>query len=173
MGILDKTGVLPRLAEGGGPVALELGCGDRKRRAEALGVDQRDLPGVDLVGDVREVLAELPDACAHHVASSHFFEHVADVRGLLHELGRVMSRGAVLEIEVPHFSNAYFYSDYTHAKTFGLYSLSYLASDPVFRRRVPITTRPRPSPCGGSTCASSRRRRSRCGAWRSSPSAGW
>jgi SAM-dependent methyltransferase len=144
---LDRTGVLSRLAEGGRaavPIALELGCGDRKKRPDAIGVDQRDLPGVDLVGDVHDVLEALPDACAGEVSSSHFFEHVPDVRRLLDQLARVMAPGGRLEIVVPHFSNAYFYSDYTHAKPFGLYSLSYLANDPVFRRRVPHYEPPAP-----------------------------
>jgi hypothetical protein len=38
---------------------------------------------------------------------------------------------------VPHFSNSYYYSDYTHKSFFGLYSLSYIARDEIFRRKVP------------------------------------
>ena len=79
MTLVDRTGVLPRLAESGGPIALELGCGERKRRADAIGIDARALPGVDLVGDVFEALAALPDGCADPVSSHHFFEHVDDV----------------------------------------------------------------------------------------------
>jgi hypothetical protein len=40
-------------------------------------------------------------------------------------------------VVVPHFSNPYFYSDPTHRRTFGLYTFSYFAEDPLFRRRVP------------------------------------
>lgn len=135
--ILDRAGVLPTLGAGAEPVVLELGCGERKKRAGALGIDQRDLPGVDLVGDVYDVLAALPDACAAEVTSSHFVEHVPDLRRLLVDLARVMRAGGRLEITAPHFSNAYFWSDYTHRRPFGLYSLSYLAHEEVFRRRVP------------------------------------
>jgi hypothetical protein len=38
---------------------------------------------------------------------------------------------------VPHFSNPYFFSDPTHRRAFGLYTLSYYADDQLFRRRVP------------------------------------
>lgn len=144
MGVLDKTGVLGKLGEGAPPVALELGCGERKQRPDALGIDHRDLPGVDLVGDIYEVLAALPEACASEISSSHFAEHVPDLRRLVHELARVLRPGGRLEIVVPHFSNAYFYSDYTHDRPFGLYSLSYLANDPLFRRRVPHYEPPAP-----------------------------
>jgi hypothetical protein len=144
MAIIDRNGILKRLDEGGAPIALELGCGHRKRRADAVGVDRRALPGVDLVGDVHRVLGALPDACVDRVSSSHFFEHVSDLRGQMDELGRVMTPGAPLEIVVPHFSSAYFYSDPTHVQAFGLYTLSYLARDPILRRNVPHYEEPAP-----------------------------
>jgi len=37
----------------------------------------------------------------------------------------------------PHFSNPYFYSDYTHRRAFGLYTFSYLSRDAIFWRQVP------------------------------------
>ena len=45
--------------------------------------------------------------------------------------------GGLLHAVVPHFSNPYDYSDYTHRQAFGLYSFSYLADETMFRRRVP------------------------------------
>lgn len=141
--VVDKTGALKRAAQSPG-VTLELGCGERKRRADAIGIDHRDLPGVDLVGDVFDALADLPDGCAAEVTSSHFVEHVPELPRLLQELARVLQPGGRLEIVVPHFSNAYFYSDYTHRQPFGLYSLSYLARDPIHRRRVPHYEAPAP-----------------------------
>ena len=141
--VVDRGGVLGRAAPGAGLV-LELGCGERKRRADAVGVDQRDLPGVDLVGDVYDVLGKLPDGCAAEITTSHFVEHVPDLRRLIHELARVLQPGARLEIVVPHFSNAYFHSDYTHRQAFGLYSLSYLVHDPIHARRVPHYESPAP-----------------------------
>ena len=56
---------------------------------------------------------------------------------LLQELERVVQVGGTLRVVVPHFSNPYFYSDYTHKQFFGLYSLSYLCHDDVLRRKVP------------------------------------
>lgn len=116
---------------------LELGCGPRKRHADALGVDALDYPGVDLVGDVFAVLRALPDACVRAVHAYHFFEHVEDLGTLLDELARVMEEGALLDVEVPHFANPYFYSDPTHHRFFGLYTFCYLAEDALFARKVP------------------------------------
>ena len=82
------------------------------------------------------IVAKLPER-AIAVYSSHLFEHVADVTALVDELERVLAVDGLLHIVVPHFSNAYYYSDPTHRRPFGLYTFSYFAEDPLFRRRVP------------------------------------
>ena len=136
MTFVDKTQAAERLRQGQCD-ALELGCGPRKRHADAIGVDRLDYPGVDLVGDVFGVLRSLPAACVQSVHAYHFFEHVDDLPALLEEVARVLKPDGSLDVEVPHFSNPYFYSDPTHSKFFGLYTFSYLARDGLFRRRVP------------------------------------
>lgn len=136
MDIVDKISILTRL-----PtlprVALELGCGNRKRDAASIGIDALDYECVDIVGDIFEVLAAIPDGTVDTVYSSHFLEHVSDVPGLLGELARVLKVGGSLAITVPHFSNPYFYSDITHKASFGLYSMSYFSDDRKLTRKVP------------------------------------
>jgi hypothetical protein len=136
MSILDKRAILPTLVPTSA-VAIELGCGPRKLDAAALGIDALDFPGVDLVGDVFEVLRAFPAGSVARCSSSHFLEHVPDPGGLLDELARVMGQGAELRVTVPHFSNPYFHSDPTHQRSFGLYTLSYFAQDDLLRRKVP------------------------------------
>lgn len=134
--MLDKHGKLAglvRMRQG----VLELGCGPARRHPEAVTVDALDFDGVDVVGDVFEVLAAIPDGSVDAVHSYHFLEHVEPLGGIVRELARVLKPGGLLHTVVPHFSNPYFYSDYTHRQAFGLYSFSYLADDPLFRRRVP------------------------------------
>jgi ubiquinone/menaquinone biosynthesis C-methylase UbiE len=124
---------------------IDLGCGERKRSPDHIGVDRRDLPGVDLVGEVRDVLAEVPDGVVDEIYCSHFLEHVDDLTGTLREMCRVIRRGGSLEIVVPHFSNPYFASDPTHRHRFGLYTFSYLIADArLLRRRVPRYDAPLP-----------------------------
>lgn len=134
--VLDRNGVLDRLGERT-QVELELGCGARKRNPSAIGVDILDLPEVDLVGDVDDVLNAFPEASVHKVASFHFFEHVGDLPRLLASLARVMKPGGELHVVTPHFSNPYYYSDYTHRQPFGLYTFAYLAQSSIFAREVP------------------------------------
>ena len=118
-------------------ITLELGCGDKKRISGSIGVDQLDYPAVDIVGDVLDVLKKIPDNSIRRISSSHFFEHIDDLKGLLTECSRVLAPAGTIDILVPHFSNPYFYSDYTHKRFFGLYTFSYLCDTPNLRRKVP------------------------------------
>lgn len=128
--ILCKLGRVPR-------VELELGCGAFKRNRQAVGIDILDYPGVDIVGDVYEILASFPDKSIDAVYGYHFIEHVPDVPRLLEELARLVKPEGCVEFVAPHFSNPYFYSDPTHRSFFGLYTFCYYANKSPFARRVP------------------------------------
>jgi len=132
----DKHGRLAQLiARGEG--SLELGCGPYRLHPGAVGVDALDYDGVDVVGDVMEVLGAVPDGCIEAVYSSHFLEHVPDLAALIREVSRVLRPGGRMVSVVPHFSNPYFYSDPTHNRFFGLYTMSYFAEGRLLRRKVP------------------------------------
>ena len=92
---------------------------------------------MDIVGDIGEVLSQLPAGSISKVSAFHALEHLVDFSGVLQRIEAVLKVGGVVEIVVPHFSNPYFYSDHTHKQFFGLYTFSYLAEDTIFKRRVP------------------------------------
>ncbi len=140
MTINDKHDVLTRIRSMD-RVVLELGCGARKRVSESIGVDGLDYECVDIVGDIFEVLASVPDASVDLVSSYHVFEHLPEMSHLMQELGRVLKPGGRLSFVVPHFSNPYYYSDCTHRSFFGLYTLSYFSKDQLFQRKVPTYQR--------------------------------
>lgn len=121
----------------GAPIMLELGCGPRKRHADAIGIDALAYPGVDVVGDVYEVLAGVPDGSVDSVYSYHFVEHLDSVADLLAVLARIVKQNGTVEFVVPHSSNPYFYSDPTHKSFFGLYTFDYFSSSTPHRRKVP------------------------------------
>lgn len=136
MGIIDKKNILSDVGRASG-IELELGCGNRKRNREAIGIDMLDYPDVDIVGDVYEVLASFSTNSVDAVYSYHFVEHVPDVPKLLSELARIVKPSGHVEFVAPHFSNPYFYSDPTHRSFFGLYTFCYFASKSPFARHVP------------------------------------
>jgi len=136
MEIVDKQNILNRITEIG-DLTLELGCGSCKRNKDAIGIDVIDYKCVDIVGDVYDVLRKIPGNSVSAVYSYHFFEHVEDIGAIMKELARIIKEDGLLVIVTPHFSNPYYYSDYTHKNQFGLYSFSYLSSDSIFLRKVP------------------------------------
>jgi ubiquinone/menaquinone biosynthesis C-methylase UbiE len=132
----DKHGVMESLAMRS-EVIVELGCGNRKRRPDAIGIDQFDADAVDLVGDVIGVLQAFPDYSVHRIESYHVLEHVEDLPILLKEISRVLVLGGEMFAAVPHFTNPFFYSDPTHKNPFGLYTFAYYCKTDIFKRTVP------------------------------------
>lgn len=121
----------------GEPVRVELGCGNKKQPGW-IGVDSKPLPGVDVVADLELGLGFLPDACVDELFAHHVLEHVEGLEGLLAEIVRVLKPSGHARIDVPHFSNPYYYSDYTHRRFFGLYTLYHFVDErEQLRRRVP------------------------------------
>lgn len=121
----------------GAPIVLELGCG-RTRRPGRIGIDRLDSPAVDIIADVEEGLSFLPENSVDAIHSKSFFEHVNDLEGLMHEIVRVLKPGAQCHVFVPHFSNPFYYSDYTHSKFMGLYTFYYFVDEQYqLKRKVP------------------------------------
>jgi len=105
-------------------VILELGCGTNKTEGR-IGIDQLDLPGVDIVADLNQGFAFLPDHCVDEMHSRSFFEHIDDLGYFMKEILRVLKPSGKCYLFVPHFSNPFYYSDYTHKNFIGLYTFYY------------------------------------------------
>jgi SAM-dependent methyltransferase len=122
----------------GRPVRVDLGCG-RKKLPDTIGIDRADLPTVDIVADLEQGLAFLPDRCVDELWCRSVLEHVENFEELLRHIVRVLKEDGEAHISVPHFSNPYYYSDYTHKRFFGFYTFYYFVeAAPRLRRRVPV-----------------------------------
>lgn len=110
----------------GRPIKLDFGCG-RTKHSGCYGVDVKKVEGVDVVADFNKPLSEFPDNCCDFIYSAHTLEHIGDILGFIEEVYRVSKPGAKLEFIVPHYSNVLGYSDPTHCRLFGLYSMFYFS----------------------------------------------
>lgn len=118
-------------------VILELGCGPQKRNGR-IGIDALDLPGVDIVANLEDGLPFLPDQCVDEIHSHSLLEHIRNFESLMREMVRVLKPRGVVHCFVPHFSNPYFYSDYTHRGFFGYYTFFYFCdAEDQPTRKVP------------------------------------
>jgi hypothetical protein len=105
-------------------ISLNLGSG-MDTREDMYNLDLVECKGVDIVADLNKPLSLLPDNTVQYVYTNQTLEHIENLFGLFEELHRVCINDAVLDIQVPHFANPYYYSDPTHVRFFGLYSMHY------------------------------------------------
>ena len=123
--------------ESGQPLKLHLGAG-QKHREGYFSVDLVELPHVDVVADLNQPLRGLPDNSVSAIFTRHTLEHVEGFMTLMSEFHRVCRADAEIHIVVPHFSNPYFYSDPTHVRHFGLYTMHYFMDEADQKgRKVP------------------------------------
>ena len=135
---IDLNAVL----NGPNPVVVELGCGDKAKSFSEdgrIGIDLVDLENVDIVANLEEGLAFLPDASVDKLYARSLLEHINNFDRLLTEVIRVLKSDGVCHLLVPHFSNPYHYSDPTHVRFFGLYNFLYYSHSEKlqFKRQVP------------------------------------
>lgn len=128
---------LDKVINGDEPLIIGLGCG-RKEKQGRIGVDKVDLPNVDIVADIEHGLSFLPDHSVDQIHCSSVLEHIRNFENLMAEIVRVLRKDGTAHIFVPHFSNPYYYSDFTHTRHFGLYTFYYFVDEKHQpKRKVP------------------------------------
>ena len=128
---------LAKLLKENRKISIDLGCGSKKRSGY-VGIDQVDLPGVDIIADIENGLGFLPDCSVDEIRCRSLLEHIHNFELLVREMLRVLKKNGKVHIFVPHFTNPYYYSDPTHIRFFGLYTFYYYAAEEhQLRRKVP------------------------------------
>ena len=134
-----------------GSRVLDLGCGDgallaylrehRQVSGYGLEIDETNIisairNGVNVIhADLEAGLPFLPDRSVDEIHCRSFLEHIENFEHLFTEMVRVLKDDGRACIFVPHFSNPYYYSDYSHKRPFGLYTFYYFAApERQFRR---------------------------------------
>jgi hypothetical protein len=110
------------------PLKLNFGAGLTKIPGY-YSIDCIPLGGIDLVLDLEKPLTELPDNSVEAIYSRHVLEHVKQLVPLMQEFWRIGKYGCEIKITVPHFSNTYAFSDPTHVRFFGLYTMNYFCRE--------------------------------------------
>ncbi|MCW3003946.1 MAG: putative S-adenosylmethionine-dependent methyltransferase, partial [Conexibacter sp.] len=84
--------------EGSGALAVaDIGCGATKQVPWAVGVDNLEQPGVDVVADIDDGLP-FETASLDHVFAVHILEHVRDMVAVMAELHRVLRPSGLLHV---------------------------------------------------------------------------
>jgi predicted SAM-dependent methyltransferase len=106
-------------------IQLNLGCGDQ-RLDGFIGIDRLPRQGTDLICDLGQGFP-VASSSVDHIYTKSVLEHIGDLESVLKEILRVLKPGSKVYIYVPHWSNPFYYSDYTHRRFFGLTTFDYFA----------------------------------------------
>ena len=132
----DRYGKLGSLKENNNTI-IELGPGTKRKYKDSITIDRVEIDGVDIVANLDEGFSYIPDNSVDLIYSRHVLEHVLDLELIFSEVHRILKPGGGCHLIVPHFSNPYYYSDYTHKSFWGLYTICYFSSDRFYKRTTP------------------------------------
>lgn len=96
-------------------IRLDIGCGEAKQHG-FVGMDIRELPGVDIVWNAQEFPYPIPDNCCLQILMSHLWEHIEPKNRmrLMDELWRIMKPEGQLLISAPYYLSFGACQDPTH-----------------------------------------------------------
>lgn len=110
-------------------VILNLGCG-KTRIPDSIGVDRVLISDfVDVVHDLDVLPYPFPDAYVDEIHMYHVLEHLYNPIKKIEEIHRILKKGGILYIRVPHFSSMGAFTDITHVRPFGYYSFDPFLED--------------------------------------------
>lgn len=98
-------------------IQLDIACGENKQ-AGFVGIDVRDLPGVDIVHDLNNIPWPLDDESCLRAFASHYVEHInpADFGFIkfMNEVWRILKPEAQFAIATPYAGSPGYWQDPTH-----------------------------------------------------------
>lgn len=112
-------------------VKLNMGCGSQKM-AGYVGLDIRRDIGVNIICDLNKSIPIKSDT-VDHIYTKSFLEHIDHFELLMKDFYRVLKPYGTVYIYVPHWTNPFYYSDYTHRRLFGLRTFDYFSPKGQYR----------------------------------------
>jgi SAM-dependent methyltransferase len=96
-------------------IRLDIGCGGAKQN-HWVGMDIRELKGVDIVHNVQDFPYPIPDDSCFQILLSHLWEHIEPKYRIqmMNELWRIMKPDGQLLISVPYYLSFGATQDPTH-----------------------------------------------------------
>jgi SAM-dependent methyltransferase len=96
-------------------ILLDIGCGANKQPG-FVGMDRREIPGVDIVHDLETFPYPLEDEACISIVGSHIIEHIKPwlMIDLMDELWRILKPGGRLALAMPYAGSFGYWQDPTH-----------------------------------------------------------
>lgn len=104
-------------------VKLNLGCG-KTRLPNSIGVDSAQIPGyTDVLHNLDVTPYPFEDNSVDEIHMYHVIEHLHDPIKKMEELYRILKKGGKIHMRAPHFSSMGAFTDITHVRPFGYYTM--------------------------------------------------
>ena len=129
-------------------LSLDIGCG--QKRLGTLGMDITPGPNVDVVHDMTQLPWPFPNEHFDELFCSHVLEHLP-WQGLedheliflvMAEMHRILKKGGVAHVSVPHEDSPFAAGIPTHRRLFNEFSFTYFAGPQLGREARPSWDRP-------------------------------
>ncbi len=122
---------------------LDVGCGGNKQKG-FIGMDKRELPGIDIIHDIEVFPWPLSDNSCTIAVASHVVEHIKPwlMIAFMDEVWRVLTPGSDFAISVPYAGSRGFWQDPTHCN--GCNEVTWQYFDPTY----PLYNIYKPKPWG-------------------------
>lgn len=111
---------------------LHLGCG-HDIRPGWINLDSANLPGVNVVHDIENIPWPFETGSIDRITAHQLLEHVEYIP-VLREAHRILKKGGVFDIAVPHFTSRNNWVDPTHKKTFSIRTFEFFVQHSRFDR---------------------------------------
>jgi SAM-dependent methyltransferase len=116
--------------DGRSPVALDLGCGDRKQYPGNLGFDLRPASAVDVVTDLSRSLP-VGSGSVDAIFAVHVLEHLLDFLALVDECHRALRPGGTLHVLSPWWGHVNAVADPTHVRLLDVQTIKGICQRPA------------------------------------------
>src|SRR5579885_3148933 len=111
---------------------LDVGCGSHKTPS-AVGIDQLELTGVDIVHDLNHFPWPLPDNAFDFIVCKHSLNHLSDLVRTMEEIHRVARPRATVYVLAPHYASDNFNTDPTCKFHMGYRTFNYFCDNIPFK----------------------------------------
>ena len=109
---------------------LNLGCG-RNIRKDWINLDIYNGEGVDVVHDLNNLPLPFENEKFDYVLSQDVLEHINYI-ALINDIHRILKKGGILKIRVPHFTSKINFEDPTHKNQFSIRTFEYFIKGNIF-----------------------------------------
>jgi len=116
------------------PIKLDIGCGD-KCPDGFVGIDARELPGVEYVHDLEDFPWPVDDESCKELRASHIVEHISPQKQLafMDECWRVLVPGGTLYVSTPMGGSDRWHQDPTHCASWNRQTPGYFDVSDTYR----------------------------------------